>query len=274
MAMNAALDLLGGAERVRTRVRGFVAWEPRAETRALLDLVDAVLDEYRVHLPLTCRQIFYRLVGAHGYAKTECAYDRLCEHINRARRAGLISMEDIRDAWSDSAVPTTWASAEEWLRAIRAEAAEVRMDRQAGQETRLVVLCEAAGMVPQIAAATEQWTIPVYSSGGFDSTTTRHDFACTIAEGDRPTEVLHLGDHDPSGAHMFLALAEDVEAFAEHYGARIEFTRLAESQCAGMSAAGESGLSGRERNQPQPANFLGVHFAGWLMIQTLAKDRD
>ena len=32
------------------------------------------------HLSLTIRQIFYRLVGAHGYEKTEQAYDRLIEY--------------------------------------------------------------------------------------------------------------------------------------------------------------------------------------------------
>ena len=48
-------------------------------------------------LPLTVRQIFYRLVGAHGYDKTEQAYARLGEHLNRARRAGLIEFDAIRD---------------------------------------------------------------------------------------------------------------------------------------------------------------------------------
>jgi hypothetical protein len=40
-------------------------------------------------------------------------------------------------------------------------------------------------------------------------------------------EVLHIGDHDPSGAHIFLALQEDVEAFATFYSLSISFTRLA-----------------------------------------------
>jgi hypothetical protein len=63
--------LLGGAERTRTRVRGFAPWTPRASTEQLLAQVDLVLAEYVDHLPLTLRQIFYRLVGAHGYEKTE-----------------------------------------------------------------------------------------------------------------------------------------------------------------------------------------------------------
>jgi hypothetical protein len=51
--------------------------------------------------------------------------------------------------------------------------------------------------------------------------------------GDRPTEVLHIGDHDPSGLHLFLAFAEDVEAFSRELGSGdVTFTRLAPEQIA------------------------------------------
>ena len=74
-----------------TRPRGFVAsWHPQAKTRALLDTINAVLVEYREHLPLTIRQIFYRMVANHGYAKNEKAYDNLAELLTKARRARAI----------------------------------------------------------------------------------------------------------------------------------------------------------------------------------------
>jgi hypothetical protein len=65
------------------------------------------------------------------------------------------------------------------------------------------------------------------ASGGFNSLTDKHSFAYELADETRPTEVLHVGDHDPSGAHMFLAVAEDVTAFAEDAGGDVSFTRLA-----------------------------------------------
>ena len=68
-----AEHLLGGVQRVRTRVRGFAPWSPEKATLALLDQVRGILDEYGDHLPLTIRQIFYRLVGAHDYEKSCCA---------------------------------------------------------------------------------------------------------------------------------------------------------------------------------------------------------
>ena len=96
---------------VTTRVRGLALWQPQHRTRDLLGMVQAVLVEYAEYLPLTVRQIFYRLVGAHGYGKTEQAYARLGEHLNRARRAGLIQFSSIRDDGTTLAEPLAWDSA-------------------------------------------------------------------------------------------------------------------------------------------------------------------
>lgn len=49
------------------RSKGYIAeYRPYAKTRALLDQVEQVLEEYRDYWPLTCRQIFYRMLGAHA----------------------------------------------------------------------------------------------------------------------------------------------------------------------------------------------------------------
>ena len=213
-----AEHLLGGVQRVRTRVRGFAPWSPEKATLALLDQVRGVLDEYAAHLPLTIRQIFYRLVGAHDYEKTERAYQRLAEHLNRARRARMIPMDVIRDDGGTISEPDHWDSAEQFMATIRAMAKGFTLDHSAGQETRLVVICEAGGMVPQLARVAHPFGITVMSGGGFDSTTDRHNFAAALSEHDRPTEVLHIGDHDPSGVSMFLAFLEDVEAFTRELG--------------------------------------------------------
>jgi hypothetical protein len=211
-------ELFGGAERVHTRPRGFAPWSPRRETLELMARVNAVLGEYRDHLPLTLRQIFYRLVGAHGYEKTERAYERLGEHLVRARRARLVPMEAIRDDGGTVITPTMWASAEEFLATVREQAGRLWLDRTAGQKTRLVVIPEAAGMTPQLARVASPYGITVMSSSGFDSVTEKHAFAAELANHDQPTEVLHIGDHDPSGVSMFAAYLEDVEAFTRDLG--------------------------------------------------------
>ena len=74
-----------------TRPGGSAPWTRHHDTAGLLDTIRRVLAEYGDQLPLTARLVFYLLAGAHGYAKTKAAYDRLCETLCRARRVGLIT---------------------------------------------------------------------------------------------------------------------------------------------------------------------------------------
>jgi hypothetical protein len=79
------------------RPKGYAPWRPQAKSVVLLGQVREILTQYEAQLPLTVRQIFYRLVAAYGYDKTEAAYERLGNLLVRARRAELIAFEDIRD---------------------------------------------------------------------------------------------------------------------------------------------------------------------------------
>lgn len=82
-----------------------------------------------------------------------------------------------------------------------------------------------------LARVANPYGVAALTSGGFDSLTAKHDLAHELAaEMDTGTgaEILHLGDLDPSGEHLFTSLAEDVGAMCESlFGARPRFTRLA-----------------------------------------------
>ena len=80
-------------------------------------------------------------------------------------------------------------------------------------------------MVPQLARVVGEYGVSVFSSGGFDSVTSKYDAAQRIDRRDVPTVVLHIGDHDPSGLALFEAAAEDVDAFTEFNS--VEFKRIA-----------------------------------------------
>jgi hypothetical protein len=210
------------------RARGLASWQPRAKSLALLEQVNAVLREYIEHLPLTIRQIFYRLVGAYAYDKTEQAYDRLGEMLNRARRASFVRFDAIRDDGVDMRAPTAWNDADGLIEAIRNSITNFRLDRQRGQPRRLLIAVEAAGMLPQVVRIAAPYGIPVQSSGGFDSLTAKHALTEFLSEWPA-AEVLHIGDHDPSGVHVFSSLAEDVRAICDdsEHAVDVTFTRLA-----------------------------------------------
>jgi hypothetical protein len=211
-----------------SRPRGYAAWQPQAKTKELIDQVKGVLEEYRDYLPMTVRQVFYRLVGVYGYDKTEQAYERLAEHMNRARRAGLIDFDHIRDDGSTSYGPRYFFSLSDFWGEVGANARRYRRDRQAGQDCRIWLLCEAAGMAPMLAQSVAKYGVRVISSGGFDSLTAKHKLASSIIRHGEKAIILHVGDYDPSGVHLFNALAEDVTAMVgERQGPKVEFHRLA-----------------------------------------------
>jgi hypothetical protein len=86
--MSAPAKITAGRENGRSRPRGYADWRPQAKTRGLLAAVEAVLAEYEDYLPLSVRQVFYRLVAMYSYEKTERAYNRLGE-AEGCQNAGL-----------------------------------------------------------------------------------------------------------------------------------------------------------------------------------------
>jgi hypothetical protein len=130
-------DVTANRENRRSRPKGYAAWRSQAKTRELLEQVDEVLKEYEDHLPLTVRQIFYRLVGQYGYEKTENAYSRLGEHLVRARRARLIPFGVIRDDGVTTYSSDWYESPEGFWDATGRRIRKYRRDRQSGQSVGL-----------------------------------------------------------------------------------------------------------------------------------------
>jgi hypothetical protein len=213
---------------VSARPRGFITeCCPRTETLALIDQMGRC-SMSTATLPLALRQIFYRLVGAYFYEKTQRAYERLGEALNKARRARLIDMDVIRDDGFVSETVRFYDGGQGFLTMMADWAAEFRLDRQRDQKRRLVLLSESAGMVSQLARVARAFGIEVYSGGSFDSVTEKHRLGRLWAKSDPPITVLHVGDYDPSGLSPFGNLKADITAFAAAYGKDdIEFIRVA-----------------------------------------------
>jgi hypothetical protein len=206
-------EITASRENGRKRPKGYYPWRPPAKTRALLDQVYGVLEEYEDHLPLTVRQIFYRLVAMHGYEKTENAYDRLGEKLTMARRARLIPFENIRDDGVTTFSYNWFSGPQHFWDSVGATIRKYRRDRQAGQPYRIELWCEAAGMAPQLARVADMYSIEVYSSGGFSSLSAVRQIVDRAREGSTKTVLLHVGDYDPSGVSIFESMCADAQAF-------------------------------------------------------------
>jgi hypothetical protein len=206
-------EITAGRENSRGRPKGYADWRPQRKTQALLEQVGAVLAEYADHLPLTVRQIFYRLVAAFGYEKSERAYDRLAEMLVRARRARIVPFEFIRDDGVVTASFEFYGGVEDFWNKTGRRIQQYRRDRQNAQPRRIELWCEAAGMVPQLTSLAADYSIPVYSSGGFSSLSAVRAIVDRARDRDVPTTLLHVGDFDPSGESIFETMAVDAAAF-------------------------------------------------------------
>lgn len=162
------------------RPKGYIYdWNPQQKTIVLLGQIQGILESYSAHLPMTARQIFYRLVGVYDYDKTEQAYSRLCELLVKARRAGVISFKDIRDDGTVEKLSYGHTSPTAWWRSVEQYAEQYTRKRNQGQEFYIEVWCEAAGMAPQLAKVALPYGADVYSTGGFSSVTVTYETART-----------------------------------------------------------------------------------------------
>lgn len=204
--------------RKTTRPKGYMLdWKPTAEIALIISWVLEILHDYRDYGPMTVRQIFYRLVAEHGYAKDELAYKRLAETLVKARRAQMIPFGKIRDdgTVTHSGRPTT-SKSDVWdilLDTVGDPHGYLHLNRRTNQAHHIELWCEAGGMAPMLAQMVRRHDVSVYSTGGFSSVTVTHEIAKRVCKRSKPTYFLHVGDHDPSGQSIFTSMSQDVGSF-------------------------------------------------------------
>lgn len=140
--------------------------------------------------------------------------------LNRGRRAGLVPFDAIRDDGTVVSHPPGFHGPAGFWSAVPYWAEDyVNLDALAeGQEVAVELWCEAAGMVPQLERLAHPLGVTVTSGGGFHSLTDKHDTARRISRRSRPTVVLQVGDHGPSGCSIIDSAAEDVAALVAGMG--------------------------------------------------------
>lgn len=68
-------------------------------------------------------------------------------------------------------------------------------------------------MMPQLARVAEEFSVPVYSCGGFASLPAVRQIVDRACARNVPTVLLHVGDFDPSGEAIFNHIAGDASEF-------------------------------------------------------------
>jgi hypothetical protein len=218
-----SIGVITGRQYKKTRVRGYAPWDPKPATMEIVNRVIGIIAEYAI--AITIRQIFYRLIGKYAYEKTEQFYDRLVDYLNRARRAGIIGWDSIRDDGDIVPAIPGFTGPDDFWEAVNGWAEDYFVTPDS--DTYVEIWVEAAGMVPQIEAVANPFGVRVIPGGGFSSTSARRRAArrlIEMIEAGKRVVVLLIGDFDPSGGSIMDVLAEDVIAFGAD---EVEFVRLA-----------------------------------------------
>jgi hypothetical protein len=223
-------------------------WKPSQKSKILLGQVTNILDEYADYLPLTVRQVYYRMIAAFKHEKGDTFKNALYDLLVNARRATDIPFWKIRD---DGIMGGgAWYRLEDHLEGCDRALNDHHTDQQFYQDVRMEAWTESAGMLPQVARVCDQYAIPAYSCGGFNSLTSIRQVVDTVIEEERwrveagfsprKTVLLHLGDWDPSGVSMLERIDEDVKAFLAEDSPKSEFVvvqvALTEEQIAKLPA--------------------------------------
>ncbi|MFJ3881566.1 hypothetical protein ACIPW5_29460 [Streptomyces sp. NPDC090077] len=187
----------------------------------VVDRARELVDGY-APLKVPLRQVMYRLAAEGVLPHTPPMYRRLSARLAQARREGRFP--DLTDTVRQVHVPPAWPSADAFVRQMPDW---FRLDRTAGQEHALYVAAEKDTLRQQLTGWLESAGIPVLIVRGSSSQSYADVVRDRVAHEQRQAHLAVVGDYDPSGEHLFNALAKDVIAFAQAASAEVEFERVA-----------------------------------------------
>jgi hypothetical protein len=208
--------------------RGLIDWTPDSKSEQLVERILTLVNYYtdKGYPAPTVRDVFYDLLGQYGYAKSEKFKRSVYRFLRLMRRTRSekwgIRFDQINDDSFDALDTRTHSNPADFWRDVNARARTYHKDLTNNQPKRVVLFTEGAGAVRQFYEVAKDYTIPVYSPGGWDSINLKYETARDALNeyeaSRRQTVILHAGDFDPDGVELFRVFGEDVHAFVEDLG--------------------------------------------------------
>lgn len=195
----------------------------------LIDYMDALIEDYQAQgYVLTVRQLYYQLVARGVIENTLQSYKRTANLINDAKLAGLLDWDAIEDRTREFQVNPHWSDGSS---IIRSAAHSYGQDMWTNQSCRVFVVIEKEALIGVLQGLCSKWDVPILAARGYPSGTVLRDFAerhlIPAIEADQHVQVLHLGDHDPSGIDMTRDLIERLQLFTRSYLTEDNLDRIA-----------------------------------------------
>jgi hypothetical protein len=168
----------------------------KAEWQGTTKFIEAMLSILRTESPMTVRQLFYRLVSALIITNTLLDYQRTSRLITKARRDDRCPYEYIVDRSRPTYSPNVFRDSAQYAHAVLRG---YRKDHWELQPKHVELWTEKDAIIGSIEQTTDELGISVRVARGFMSATRVNDIAEELGRIAKPTTVLFIGDHDPSG---------------------------------------------------------------------------
>lgn len=214
-------------EKIEQGDRGFVDWGPQKRSLTLVEDILSVTNYYEDggYPAPTVRDVYYDLIGSRGYKKGDKFARKVYRLISKMRRVKSgpysIDFSAITDDTPTSLVARTYDDPADFWTTLQNSGRRYRKDLTTNQPRKVKVYTEGAGAVKQFHHVARDFTIPVWSPGGWDQLDLKHNTATSAVNEyrrtGRETVILHAGDFDPDGVALFEVFREDVHAFIEGY---------------------------------------------------------
>lgn len=172
--------------------------------------------------PCTVRQTYYQATVRGIVEKTEAGYDKVQRALVELRMSGRIPFRSITDNTRWQIKPNTHDSVKD---ALEETARLYRRAVWSDVDAYVEFWLEKDALAGVVQPITAKYDVPLMVARGFSSISFLHSAAEDINALDKPANIYHLGDHDPSGVCAGEKIEETLRKFAP--GADIHFQRLA-----------------------------------------------
>ncbi len=181
----------------------------------------------RADHPQSVRHVFYRMTDPRlpePVEKSDRGYRHVQARCVAMRRNGRLPYGWLSDTGRMGYFVDTFSGQADFIRRM---SGLYRADVWADADAKCEVWCESRSIAGVILADCQELAVSLYPCGGFTSITFAHDAAQAMnaADDGRETVVFYIGDYDPAGVLIDVALERELRTHL-HPDVRMRFVRL------------------------------------------------
>jgi hypothetical protein len=175
-------------------------------------LREGIFSMLKEDAPMTCRQVYYRLVSAGLIEKTENEYNNTtCRLLANMRRSGEIPYGWIADNTRWVRKPASYSNLEEML-TVTAKCYRKSLWMDTGVNVEIWLEKDALSGV--LCDVTEEWDVPLMVTRGYPSLSFLHEAGQGLERSGKPAYIYYFGDYDPSGVDIPRVTERELRKFA------------------------------------------------------------